>query len=50
MVFFVIYTAYENIYRKTSKILVLFISAVIFAQYAFSNYWYLFEGNNELMD
>ena len=50
MVFFVIYTAYENIYRKTSKLLVLFISTVIFAQYLFSNYWYLYAGNDELMD
>jgi hypothetical protein len=42
MGFFVIYTAYEAVYRRTSKILVIFVATIIFCQYAFSLYWYLF--------
>lgn len=33
MVFFVVYTAYENIYRKTSKLLILFMSFFIMVRY-----------------
>ena len=33
MVFFVIYTAYENIYRKTSKLLIVFMSFFILMRY-----------------
>jgi hypothetical protein len=36
MVFFVIYTAYEEAYRKSSKLLILYISSFIFGQYFFS--------------
>jgi len=50
MAFFVIYTAYEEIYRRTSLILVTFVAAIIWAQYAFSLYWYLFSSNDQLMD
>lgn len=50
MAFFVIYTAYEEVYRQTSKILVIFVAAIIFAQYAFSLYWYLFCDNDQIMD
>jgi len=46
MAFFVVYTAYEEIYRRTSKILVIFVAAIILAQYAFSLYWYLFAAND----
>lgn len=31
MAFFVIYTAYEEIYRQTSKILVIFVASIILA-------------------
>jgi len=36
MGFFVIYTAYENIYRKTGTILIIFSSVFIVAQYFYS--------------
>lgn len=36
MIFFVIFTAYEEIYRKASKLLVVFVSLIIFGQYFFS--------------
>ena len=36
MLFFVVYTAYEEVYRKTSFILILFNSFFIIGQYTFS--------------
>ena len=36
MIFFVIYTAYENLYRKTSKLLTIFFAFFIVSQYYFS--------------
>ena len=39
MVFFVVYTAYEEVYRKTSRLLTLFISMFIVTQYAFSFFY-----------
>jgi hypothetical protein len=36
MAFFIIYTAYEWIYRKTGKMLIFFISFFILGQYIFS--------------
>jgi len=36
MSFFIVYTAYEWIYRKTAKLLILFISYFILGQYIFS--------------
>ena len=50
MGFFVIYTAYEEIYRQTSKVLVIFVATIIFSQYAFSLYYYLFTSSDQLMD
>jgi len=50
MAFFVIYTAYEEIYRRTSLILVTFVAVIIWAQYAASLYWYLFSSNDQFMD
>jgi hypothetical protein len=39
MVFFVVYTAYEGIYRKTAIFLILFMSFFILSQYYFSPHW-----------
>ena len=36
MLFFVVYTSSEYLYRKTSKVLVIFISFIIAGQYYFS--------------
>ena len=33
MIFFVVYTAYEHIYRKTSKLLIVFIAFFILVRY-----------------
>ena len=41
MIFFVVYTAYENIYRKTSKLLCLFTAFFIIMQYWGSLKWQL---------
>jgi hypothetical protein len=42
MVFFVVYTAYEWLYRKTGVILILFTSFFIVAQYYFSLHYRIF--------
>lgn len=42
MVFFVVYTAYEWLYRKTGVILILFVSFFIVAQYYFSLHYRIF--------
>jgi hypothetical protein len=39
MIFFVVYTAYVDIYRKTSALLILFISFFIASQYYYSLVW-----------
>lgn len=39
MLFFVVYTAYEQVYRKTSLLLIFFISFFILGQYYFSFVW-----------
>jgi len=49
MVFFIVYTAYVEVYRKTSKVLVLFISLIIFDQYVFSLFWDLSINSPEKM-
>jgi hypothetical protein len=41
MIFFVVYTAYENLYRKTSSLLCIFTAFFILAQYWFSLSWKL---------
>lgn len=51
MVFFVVYTAYEEIYRQTSILLILFTSFYIFGQYFFSlTYQLVMDENNSLGD
>jgi hypothetical protein len=47
MIFFVFYTAYENLYRKTSFLLCLFTSAFIIGQYYYSLFWKLDLMSNE---
>lgn len=39
MIFFVVYTAYEEIYRKTSVLLIIFISFFIAVQYYYSLFY-----------
>lgn len=43
MIFFVIYTAYESIYRRSSKLLCLFTAAFIVMQYYGSLSWRLYQ-------
>jgi hypothetical protein len=42
MSFFVVYTTYEHLYRKTSKLLIIFNAFVILGQYYYSLYWHKF--------
>jgi hypothetical protein len=49
MMFFVLYTAYEQLYRKTSILLLLFTSSFIIGQYAFSFIYPLFISNALIM-
>jgi hypothetical protein len=49
MLFFVIYTTYEKLYRKTSKLLTIFISFIIFGQYFFSLTYHFFRNDPILM-
>jgi hypothetical protein len=49
MLFFVAYTASEYLYRKTSKLLVLFICFFILGQYYFSLVYRKFENDSDLM-
>lgn len=45
MIFFVLFTAYERLYRKTSLSLVLFVGFFIFFQYYYSLFWQIkFQG------
>jgi hypothetical protein len=50
MLFFVFYTASEYLYRKTSKLLVLFISFFIIGQYYFSLVYHKYLGDEVLLD
>jgi hypothetical protein len=45
MIFFVLYTAYEDLYRRTAWVLILFNASFILTQYFFSMYFEL-----QLMD
>jgi len=48
MIFFVVYTAYEEIYRRTSNLLIIFISFFILARYYMSlNYPVILDGGND---
>ena len=49
MSFFVGYTTYEHLYRKTSNLLVVFIAANILGQYYFSLYYHQFLGDKKLL-
>lgn len=49
LIFFAVYTAYENIYRKTSMILVLFIGQRIIGEYYYSLFWKLNEGDERFL-
>lgn len=51
MIFFVVYTAYEEIYRKTSVVLILFISFFIGVQYYYSLVWRIdfYQGKEDYM-
>ena len=49
MLFFVVYTASEYLYRKTSKILVVFIAFFICGQYYFSLVYHNFIEDDTLM-
>lgn len=42
MVFFAIYTAYENIYRKTGIVLMIFSSIFIIGQYFYSLHYQIY--------
>lgn len=41
LIFFAVYTAYENIYRRTCIILVLFVGTKIVGEYYYSLFWQL---------
>jgi hypothetical protein len=43
MLFFVIYTTYEQLYRRTSKVLTIFVASFIFGQYWFSLQYHHFK-------
>lgn len=49
MIFFVVYTAYESIYRKTGGILIFFTASFVVLQYFFSLHYqvYMKKGNEE---
>ena len=49
MLFFVVYTASEYLYRKTSKVLVIFIAFFICGQYYFSLVYHNFIDDDALM-
>lgn len=49
MLFFVVYTAYEEVYRKTCFLLVMFNASFIMGQYMFSFTYPLFIGDQEQM-
>jgi hypothetical protein len=49
MIFFVIFTAYEDFYRKYNKLLTLFVSGIILTQYIFSLYYKLVLEDKPLM-
>lgn len=49
MIFFVIFTAYEDFYRKYNKLLTLFVSSIILIQYSFSLYYKLVLQDKSMM-
>lgn len=48
MIFFVVFTAYEKLYRRTSVLLVLFISIFIVGQYYFSLHYQIFAQDKQM--
>jgi hypothetical protein len=49
LIFFAVYTAYENIYRKTSLILVLFVGQKIIGEYYYSLFWQLHKDDERFL-
>jgi hypothetical protein len=45
MIFFIVYSASEEAYRKTSNLLVIFLAYFIVGQYAFSLIYLEFKGD-----
>lgn len=49
MIFFVMYTANEQLYRKTGWVLILFISFFIFGRYFFSLMYHRYQNDPDAM-
>ena len=49
LIFFAVYTAYENVYRKSSVILVLFVGGKIVGEYYYSLYWKIDSDNERFL-
>lgn len=50
MIFFVVYTAYEELYRRTSVLLIIFISIFIVGQYYASLHYRIYVYNDQMRD